>query len=93
MDTDHIDLRGGLPRWIFAALGLLGGMAMAVVPVIVTIARMPDGTRFDVVRDDVATIKQRLAVMEARQEGKAALDDARNKALEAKVDQLLKHKP
>ena len=59
------NLRGGMPGWIVAALGLCGGMAAAIVPVIVTIARMPDATRFEQVRDDVSAIKQKIAVMEA----------------------------
>lgn len=68
------NLRGGIPAWVFAAAGLVMGALTATVPVVVTIARMPDGTNFKEVTSDVAEIKKKLAVAEERAARMADLD-------------------
>ena len=40
------NFRGGVPGWILALLGVLGGALASGVPVIVYIARMPDGPQW-----------------------------------------------
>lgn len=40
------NFRGGVPGWVLALLGVLGGALASGVPVIVYIARMPDGPQW-----------------------------------------------
>lgn len=93
------NLRGGIPGWVLALLGLLGGALGAGIPVIVTIARMPDGPAWNEMRADMSSVKQRLAAQDATKEAeaiaKAAERDAvaeHNKLIDYKLDQLLNKK-
>lgn len=92
MSDDVPNLRGGIPGWILALLGLLGGALGAGIPVIATIARMPDGPAWNQMRDDMASVKQKIAVMEANQAGAAKVSDTHNQLIDYKLDQLLTKK-
>jgi len=83
------NLRGGAPAWLFWLLGIAVTIAIAGAPALITLVRAPDASRFDLLRDDVAAIKQTIAVMKAEQAGKAQIDDLRNKTTDAKLDQLI----
>jgi hypothetical protein len=75
---------------------MLGGIIAAGIPVIVTIARMPDGPAWNQMRDDMASVKEKLAAQAAIKAAEADAKSAESKAVEEhnklvdyKLDQLL----
>jgi hypothetical protein len=64
-DFDHRDpdpirvpnFRGGIPGWVLALLGVLGGALASGVPVIVYIARMPDGPQWQEMSKALAKVQ------------------------------------
>lgn len=96
VDDDVPNLRGGIPGWFLAVVGGLIGVLSAGIPVVVTIARMPDGPAWQAIRDDMSSVKQKLAAQEAAKgpEAEAKAAEARaveehNKLIDYKLDQLL----
>lgn len=90
----NLRARGGVPGWILALLGLLGGALGAGVPVIVTIARMPDGPQFQELTKRMTTIELEIGVMKANQAGADRAHAAQSDLTNFKLDQLLnKRKP
>lgn len=64
------NFRGGPSLWLVFIIGPLLAALVTAAGVVVVIARMPDGQQFDKVRNDVAAIKQDVAVSKAREEGR-----------------------
>lgn len=98
-EDDVPNLKGGIPGWFLAVVGGLIGVLSAGIPVVVTIARMPDGPAWQAMRDDMSSVKQKLAAQEASKapEAEAKAAEARaveehNKLIDYKLDQLLNKK-
>jgi hypothetical protein len=85
-DVPNLRPRGvrGIPGWILALLGVLGGALSAGVPVIVYMARMPDGPQWQemsrtLIKVQAAQDADRAAAAAARDAAKQhELDNAAN---------------
>lgn len=93
------DFRGGPSVWLLFILGPLLGSVVVVGGLVWFIAHMPDGPAWNQMRDDMASVKQKLAAQDAVKAAeagaKAAERDAvteHNKLIDYKLDQLLTKK-
>lgn len=93
------NLRGGPSIWLLFILGPLLGAIVVVVGLVWFIAHMPDGPAWTQMRDDMASVKQKLAAQDAvkaaEADAKAAEREAvteHNKLIDYKLDQLLNKK-
>lgn len=80
MSDDVPNLRGGIPGWILALLGVLSGALGMGVPVVVYIARMPDGPQW---QEMSRTLIRVQAVQDAAE---AAAKAAREAAKQHEID-------
>lgn len=94
------NFRGGPSVWIVFVIGPMLAALVMVGGFVWFIARMPDGPAFAQLREDMASVKQKLAAQDAVKaaevEAKAAEARAieeHNKLIDYKLDQLLtKHR-